>query len=426
MIPKIYKPALFIAALLVVTQPVFAQDAADSSGTSSFDSKAFDKSMKVLNLNLKVNTKHLELAMDKLGRKLDENFSDFDKNLHLNSLVSTITTTVNDAVHSVNVSVYDNENVNYPNISTSNTQERIKNYSKSYSVDGNDKLAIDNKYGRVTINTWNKNEVKVDVQIKGSASDDETAQKLIDAISISDSKDGNVVSFRTNFGSGNSSMWSLFSNMNDRHRAEVNYTIYMPSTMSLDLRNRYGAVVLPSLSGKVVIDNAYGSLVAKGLTNPSNELNFRYYEVSIEELKGASLSLSYGSLKLGNVGRLDANVNYAPVDIEKLNTSGTFSLKYGGGIKIGEISKALKSLDIDSKYSSVNIGLKGDENFDFDVTVKYGSFNFDDNRLKITSKSPSDDEKGYHPTKNYRGYAGNSNSNNKISINTTYQSVKLE
>ena len=426
MIPKIYKPALFIAAMLAAFQPALAQNTVDSTGNSGFDGESFNRGMKKLDMKVNVNTKRLELTMDKLGRRLDYTFRDFDKNLHVDNLVTDITSTVNDAVHSVTLSVSDGDNDGSTNISISSPQERIKNYSKSYPVDGNDKLALDNKYGRVTINTWNKNEVKVDVQIKGTASDDETAQKLIDAISISDSKDGNTVSFRTNFGSGNSSVWNLFNNMNDRHRAEVNYTVYMPSSMSLDLRNKYGSVSLPSLSGKVTIDNAYGSLVAKALTNPANEFNFRYYEVNIEEVKGCDLNLSYGSLKLGTVGRLAANINYAPVDIEKLNNSGTINARYGGGVKIGEISKALKNLDIDSKYSSVNIGLRGDENFDFDVTVKYGSFNFDDNRLKITSKSPSDDSRGYHPTKNYKGYAGNSNSNNKININTTYQSVKLE
>lgn len=420
MMPGIYKPALFIAALLAAVQLVLAQDTADSTGSSGFDGKSLNKTMK-----LSVNTKHLELAMDKLGRKLDYTFRDFDKNVHVDHLVTDITSTVNDAVHSVTLSISDYDNDGSTNIPVNSPQEKIKNYSKSYPVDGNDKLALDNKYGRVTINTWNKSEVKVDVQIKGMASDDETAQKLVDGISISDSKDGNVVSFRTNFGTGNSSIWNLFNNMNDRHRAEVNYTVYMPSTLSLDLRNRYGSVSLPSLSGKVTIDNAYGSLVAKALTNPSNEFNFHYYEVNIEEVKGCDLNLSYGSLKLGTVGRLDANVNYAPIDIERLNTSGTINARYGGGVKIGEISKALKNLDIESKYSSVNIGLRGDENFNFDVTVKYGSFNFDENRLKVTSKSP-DDSRGFHPTKNYKGYAGNSSSSNTININTTYQSVKLE
>jgi hypothetical protein len=420
MIPKIYKPALIIAAMLAVFRPALAQNAADSTGNSGFDNQSFNKDMKVLDMKVNVDTKRLELAVDKLGRRLNGNFNDFDNNLHINNLAADITCSINDVVRGVtlNVSNGGSTRINKP-------QERVKNYSKSYPVDGNDKLALDNKYGRMTINTWNRNEVKVDVQIKGTASDDETAQKLVDAISISDSKDGNVVSFRTNFGTGNNSLWNLFNNMNDRHRAEVNYTVYMPSTMSLDLRNKYGSVSLPSLSGRVSIDNAYGSLVAKALTNPSNEFNFHYYEVNIEEVKGCNLNLSYGSLKLGTVGRLDANVNYAPVDIEKLYTSGTINVKYGGGVKIGEISKTLRNLDIDSKYSSVNIGLRGDESFDFDVTVKYGSFNFDENRLKVTSKSP-DDSRGFHPTKNYRGYAGNSNSNNKININTTYQSVKLE
>jgi len=425
MIPGIYKPVLFIAVLLAAVQPVLAQNAADSTGNSGFDSESFNKSMKMPDMKVNINTKRLEIAMNRLGMKLDQNFRGFDKNIHLNRLASDITATVNDAVHSVTLSVSDDDNDGSTDISISSPQERIKNYSKSYSVNSNDKLALDNKYGRVNINTWNKNEIKVDVQIKASASDDETARKLIDAISISDSKEGNTVSFRTNFGTGNSSIWNLFNNMTDRHRAEVNYTVYMPSTMSLDLRNRYGSTSLPDLSGRVTIDNAYGSLVARALTNSSNEFNFHYCEVNIEEVKGCDLNLSYGSLKLGMVGRLEANVNYAPIDIEKLNNSGTINAKYGGGVKIGEISKTLKNLDIETKYSSVNIGLKGDESFDFDVTVKYGSFNFDDNRLKITGKSP-DDSRGYHPTKNYKGYAGNSNSNNKISINTTYQSVKLE
>jgi hypothetical protein len=420
MIPKIYKPVLFIAVLLAFGKPVFAQDTADSS--EAFDSKTFNKSMKVLDMKLKLNTKHLDLAVNNLDKTLNESFKNFDQKLNLDNLGSEITVNVNEIVKSVNISLNDDET----SIKSGDVQEKIKNYSKSYPVDANDKLVIDNKYGKVTVNTWNKNEIKVDVQIKGDASDDDTAQKMIDAISISDSKDGNVVAFRTNFSSSSGSIWNLFNNMNNHHKVEINYTVYMPSTNALEMRNRYGSVVLPSLSGKVVLDNAYGSLTARALTNPANELNFRYYEVNIEELNGGDLNLSYGSLKLGNVGRLEANVNYAPIDIGKLASSGSLNVRYGGGVKINEISKALKNLDINSTYSSVNINLKGDESFNFDVTVKYGSFNFDDNKIKVTSKSPSDDERGYRPTKNYKGYSGNSNSNNKINISSTYQSVKLE
>ena len=43
--------------------------------------------------------------------------------------------------------------------------EKKKNISKSYNVGGSDKLSIDNSFGDVVINTWDKKEFKVDVEI---------------------------------------------------------------------------------------------------------------------------------------------------------------------------------------------------------------------------------------------------------------------
>jgi hypothetical protein len=57
--------------------------------------------------------------------------------------------------------------------------EKIKNYSKSYSVDGNDLLQINNSFGKSgTVNTWNKNEFKVDVQMKFGSEDEEAVNDL--------------------------------------------------------------------------------------------------------------------------------------------------------------------------------------------------------------------------------------------------------
>ena len=120
------------------------------------------------------------------------------------------------------------------------------------------------RFGNVVVNTWNKNEVKVDIEIKSYADDDQTAQKMIDAITISDNKDGDQVSFKTNFGSGSSnSVWDLFNNRNDHHKAEVNYTIYMPAKNALDIENHYGATELPDFDGRVSIDCAYGNFAGK-------------------------------------------------------------------------------------------------------------------------------------------------------------------
>src|SRR5690349_11375021 len=73
--------------------------------------------------------------------------------------------------------------------------EKKKTYSKSYTVSSTDKINFENKFGELKINTWDKNEVKVDVSISAKANSDEQAQVILDNISTQDSKDGEGVHF---------------------------------------------------------------------------------------------------------------------------------------------------------------------------------------------------------------------------------------
>jgi len=105
MIPKIYKPVLFIAALLAFSKPVFAQDTADSA--EAFDSKTFNKSFKTLDMKLKLDNKRLNLVMNNLDKTLNESFRNFDQKLDLDNLGSDISVNVNAIIKSVNISVSD-------------------------------------------------------------------------------------------------------------------------------------------------------------------------------------------------------------------------------------------------------------------------------------------------------------------------------
>src|SRR5689334_11582232 len=77
--------------------------------------------------------------------------------------------------------------------------EFVKNKSvnKSYNVSSSDKLKIENSFGDVNVHTWNKSEIKVDVTIEVSANTEALAQKMIDRISVEDSKSGGDISFKT-------------------------------------------------------------------------------------------------------------------------------------------------------------------------------------------------------------------------------------
>jgi len=365
--------------------------------------KGFDKQFKHLdqNFNFKLNDSAMNFAYDfsNIAPQIALGFKDFDTNFSYNT-----DTDKQDGI------------------------EKVKNYSKSYSIDGNDVINLDNRFGRITVNTWNKSEVKVDVQIKVGANDDDLAQKLLDNVTIRDSKDGSGVYFKTNINNDdNGSSWSLFGGKrNNVRKIEVNYTVYMPSKNPLNVSNKYGATSLPDLEGKLVINNSYGSLVAKNLSNPGNQITVKYGSATIGSLNGSDLDVAYGSLSLGECNKLNADISYGSAKIGRITTSGNINVKFSGNLNINEVDKNIKNLSVNSSYSSVKLGISNEQNADFDVTVRYGSFNYGGHDINITSKSPSDNDRGYNPTKNYKGHLGKGSNDRNITINTSYGSVSFD
>jgi hypothetical protein len=307
--------------------------------------------------------------------------------------------------------------------------EKTKSYSKSYNVDGNDVINIDNKFGKITVITWAKSEVKVDVQIKVGANDEDKAQKLLDNVTIKDSKDGSGVWFKTSISQNdddNGSWGNLFGKKNSIRKMEINYTVYMPAKNPLTITNKYGSTELPDLSGKLNINNSYGSLNAKSLSNPGCQIRVKYGSATIGTLTGSDLDVAYGSLNLGDCDKLNADVSYGSAKIGRITTSGNINVKFSGALNIGEVDKNVKSLSVNSSYSSVKLGISDGQNADFDITVHYGSFNYGGHDVNITSKTPADGERGYSPTKTFKGHLGKGGSDKTITISTSYGSVSFD
>jgi len=299
---------------------------------------------------------------------------------------------------------------------------QVKNYSKVYSADGGDQLVIDNRYGDIIVNTWDKPQFKVDVQIKVDASSDGDAQKALDNVNIADAKDGSSVAFRTDIGSASGSWLSWLTGDHQGHKLKILYTVYMPAKNELVIRNSYGDIQLPDLDGKVTIACAYGSLTAKSLKNEST-IRASYSNVDLGSLDATWIDISYGSLNVGTVNRIASNASYTAVKIGKIRETGAFNLRYAGSFSIGEIYKSLNDLAINASYSNVDIGLSGDENVNFAVSLRYGDFGYGNRDITFTDKTPDDGKP--HNTKSYKGSLGNGNPDKNIRINSSYGNVNF-
>jgi hypothetical protein len=289
---------------------------------------------------------------------------------------------------------------------------------------------IENQFGKVTVITWAKSEVKVDAEIKAYGNDDAETQKILDGATVADSKANSTVSYTTTIEKkdGSNSMWGSWSTNGKSfvHKVEINYTIFMPAKNPLSITNRYGGVILPDLDGKLSLNTSYGSLTAKALNNPDNEISMRYSDVNIGSLNGGKLTCSYGNgIKIDAANNLNLDARHISADISKLKSSGTITMHYGDGLKIGDLDKNLKNLNINSEYAGVSLGLDNKENFDFDVTVHNTTFNYGNHDVTVTTKSPDDDARRWVPTKNYKGHLGKGDPAKTIVIKASYYPVNF-
>lgn len=457
---KIFKHALLtVIAVLAISTGVSAQDSLAVPPMPPIklkmkfkDDKAFKQNMADLKVKMKqlqkqMKQKNFKMDMDMkfafkdfdnnfnatfkdfdksfkdFGKNFNESFKDFGKNFSGSFSEMSPNFSGNLTLNGVNYSNNNNvDNEAYKQkVASGEMIEKVKNYSKSYPADGNDVLQISNTFGKVVVNTWAKKEFKVDVQMKFSADDEEYVNNMIEGSSISDSKDGSIVSFKTNL--------ARINNRRGSNHIEINYTVYMPAGNALDLTNSFGSTVLPDLSGKVTIAISYGSLIAQQLTNSENDIQIKFTQngpSSIAVLNGGKFKLSYGKLKAGIFNNVDVDISFSGLSIDRLKNTANFKVRYGDGVNVGTIDRSVKNINVNASFSKIKLDFKEAGSFNFDVVNKLGNFNHNDDNIKTTAKTPSDEERGWSSTKTYKGYIGKDNSDGKITIHASFTDVKFQ
>jgi hypothetical protein len=434
---KIFKPALLlVAALLAAGQAGFAQQKNVSVSSHSsvnisanIDDKDFEVNLDDLGKNLKAGLKDLgkniSLSINNNMPKISVNLDNLGKDLDLD-INPKIELNLGDLTKNLDLNVTDNDG----DVDGDDNQSslKVKNYTKSYPIDANDQIKLSSQYGKIIVNTWDRHEVKVDIQIKAEAANDDDAQRLLDGVQINDSKNGDQVSFRTqierNDGGGSWKIWNWGGN-NKKHKLTINYTVYMPARTDLNVEESYGSIELPNLDGRVKISSSYGSVTAENLSNPGNNIEGSYGSLKVANLNGGKLDYSYGSAEIEECNNLKADLSYGSFKLGKLKGSADINMSYVGGFKIEEVASSVKRLNIDASYSGVALGVPN-SNFEFDITTSYGGFNYNDDKVTIISKTPPDGSKHIGTTRNYKGHVGKGNSDAKVNIQTSYGGVNFE
>lgn len=289
---------------------------------------------------------------------------------------------------------------------------------KVYQAGSGDKLSIDNRYGRIKVNNWNRNEFKVVVRVKVGESSSRRAQEALDRVTISDSKSGSDVQFKTSIASAESGWFSSMTGSRNQELS-VNYEVYMPAANELCLTNRYGPIEIGDRDGKLDVSVRYGSLKTGKLNAPDNTVSASYSKVDIASAKEATIDVKYGGLALGEIGKATISLSYSGNGkIRAVTESADVSLRYSSGLYIG-LGPGIKEANIAASYSSVVVSPAKDAAFDFNADVSYGKFDYGPDAIVRESA-------GGNTSKQYTGYWNRASASNSVNISARYGSVTLK
>jgi hypothetical protein len=288
--------------------------------------------------------------------------------------------------------------------------EKRKTFEKTYKVNKSDVLNIENKFGRVHVNTWDRNEIQVKVEIITRAGSDKAAQDLLNKINIAESRSGNTIVVKTDMAS--------MRNHGGNRSFEINYTVNMPDANALTVKNSFGDVYLAALKGKVDVNVSYGSLKSDRLSNPSNSVKIAYGSGNCGYINGGNVDVAYSSLSLDGTSSLQGSSKFSDFNIGSLTESLDLNLKYGS-LKVDNISKNISKINLASGFSPISLHFDNNSTFDFDVNVQFGNFNVDKSLVNYTSL-----ERG-HTSAEYKGKFGTSSTKGSVNIISKYGDVKF-
>lgn len=229
-------------------------------------------------------------------------------------------------------------------------EEVKKKISKEFQADENTHLIIENKFGAVDINDWEKDEISLLITITVEHPNEEKAKEILEYLDVKIIKEGNTIKAQTVI--DDKLKDKGFDN--DRKDFSIDYTVHVPKYLHLSLLNKYGDIFINELDGLVDIELRYGNMkvnkLSRGDEKPMNKIELAYSKATVEESGWLKVNMKYSGIKMMNSQALILLSKYSQLTIEK-TSSIVLEGKYDN-YKFGEVTNFVGT----TQYSNIKIG----------------------------------------------------------------------
>jgi hypothetical protein len=324
--------------------------------------------------------------------------------------------------------------------------KKEKRIAKTYDVSRSTEVLFENTFGLLQIETWDRNQVEVEIVVSVEMRNEKDAQKALDKIDIK-IEDGSLSSrlaFTTQVASMNNSNGERFS---------IDYRIKMPGNLKLTANNKFGETVIGDYSGDLTLRNEYGHLRADRLTGDSEvevkfgkgevdymkggELNvsysdfradrldntessFSFSDVRIDQVGSINLKIKYGELVIDQIKSLKGSADFTSIRIDELSDELVLTGSYISDLSVDRVMSGFSLIDVKNSFGETTLGFSNGTGADIEADFSFGELKYD---KALGIKFSRLEEEG-HNSKSYRGSFGNAKG--KIRLRGNYASGRLK
>jgi hypothetical protein len=291
-----------------------------------------------------------------------------------------------------------------PAIAKPQVYERSRQESKEWKVSKETSLEMNNKYGNVHLYVWDKDSVKVNINMHIKASKQAKVDKIYEYIDFEFTENKYFIIARTRFNQ-QGEFWAEVSDLANTFfssgtKVQIDYSVYLPSSINVKIENKFGNIYTTDHYGKMSVILSNGDYKANDLKG-STDLNVSFGNATINSIESGKLSISYGELELGNAGNLTIESKSSTLNIEKavsltinskrdkyninqlgvlsgktsfsyltiktFNSDLTLSTDYGE-VNLGGISSEFRLIDLTSNYTDIQLKIPARASYTVDIS----------------------------------------------------------
>jgi hypothetical protein len=297
---------------------------------------------------------------------------------------------------------------------------------REFKVTEKTSVEVSNKYGKIHVITWDKDSVKIEADLRISASNYQKMVKLRDNIHFEFDATKTFIVAKTVFTNQATIISDFVDAFIPSNVVSINYMVYVPEYVSLKVENKFGDIYMDDFNGNLEIILSNGDLKANklsgapivrlsagdGTINSISEGNIfaSYSDLQIRDAGKISLETRSSVLKIDrcnelnidsrrdkfeikDINELSASGYFSVFNIDQLNRDLRCSLKYGN-IMVQQVSDAFSFINIASEYTDIDLYFKKTVSYNLDISHHNDVYiNLPGNLAKVETTVQNKDQK---------------------------------